>query len=311
MYHVLIHPGRVLLQHPQHYAEIYPHGALLNAYAVRLAGGSFFNAVCGYATPAAALRQLTDSFRSAKLSPFACRIRRSAYPFDGHTYRTGRFFAAGHAAHGLLYDAPFRIIAGGSNAEQAWLELSHDYPGNSPGYPFPYRINIRYTLSDEGINLTTAVTNTGASALPLADGWHPYFTLGGSADDWQLTVSSTTRLAFDQDLVPDGRRIEDTRFIRPQPLAGIGLDNSFLLDKPGRSPACRLENERLQLDILPGGSYPVLQIYLPPDRRSIAIENLSGAPDCFNNRIGLIRLKAGEQRIFRTRYRLSEKQSVA
>lgn len=308
MYQIQIHPGRVLLQHPQHHAEIYPQGALLNAYAIRLADGGFFNTVCGYASPAAALRQLTDGFRSAKLSPFACRIRRSEYPFDGHTYRTGRFFAAGHAAHGLLYDAPFQITAAGSDAQHAWLELAYDYTGRHPGYPFPYRLSIRYTLSDEGISLTTAATNTGHCALPLADGWHPYFTLGGCADGWQLSFNSRRRLAFDQDLVPDGNQIEDTHFIRPQPLAGIELDNSFLLDKPGHAPACRLENERLQLDILPDESYPVLQIYLPPERRSIAIENLSGAPDCFNNRIGLIRLQAGEQRVFRTRYRLREKQ---
>ena len=306
MYSIQIHPGRVVLQHPQHYAEIYPHGALLNAYAIRLADGSWFNTICGYVTPAAAACNLTAGFHSAKLSPFACRIRHSEYTFDGQTYRTGKFYAAGHAAHGLLYDAPFQTTAGGSDDKQAWLELSHDYPGNQPGYPFPYRLSIRYTLSADGISLTTTARNTGTSALPLADGWHPYFTLGGCADDWQLTVNSSTRLAFDQDLVPDGRHLEDTRFIRPHLLAGIELDNSFLLS-PQPAPACRLENQRLQLDILPDSSYPVLQIYLPPERQSIAIENLSGAPDCFNNHIGLLRLAAGESREFYTRYCLSEK----
>jgi aldose 1-epimerase len=47
-----------------------------------------------------------------------------------------------------------------------------------------------------------------------------------------------------------------------------------------------------------------LQIYTPPHRKSIAIENLSSAPDAFNNKIGLIELGAEESHAFQTRYRI-------
>jgi aldose 1-epimerase len=55
-----------------------------------------------------------------------------------------------------------------------------------------------------------------------------------------------------------------------------------------------------------------LQIYTPPHRKSIAIENLSSAPDAFNNKIGLIELGPEDSHAFQTRYRiesLSEKSS--
>jgi galactose mutarotase-like enzyme len=47
-------------------------------------------------------------------------------------------------------------------------------------------------------------------------------------------------------------------------------------------------NANFRLTIEPDKEYPILQIYIPPHRNSIAIENLSGAPDNFNNKMGLV-----------------------
>jgi aldose 1-epimerase len=56
----------------------------------------------------------------------------------------------------------------------------------------------------------------------------------------------------------------------------------------------------------PDRSYPYLQVYTPPHRRSIAIENLSAAPDAFNNGIGLISLGPEDSKAFQTRYRIAK-----
>ena len=60
-------------------------------------------------------------------------------------------------------------------------------------------------------------------------------------------------------------------------------------------PLCVLKSfKKIELEILPEKSYPYLQIYIPPHRNSIAIENLSGAPDGFNNEMGVTTLESGE-----------------
>jgi len=51
-------------------------------------------------------------------------------------------------------------------------------------------------------------------------------------------------------------------------------------------------------------SYPYLQIYTPPHRRSIAIENISGVPDAFNNGMGFITLEPDQSAIFKTTYKI-------
>jgi len=47
-------------------------------------------------------------------------------------------------------------------------------------------------------------------------------------------------------------------------------------------------------------------VYTPPHRKSIAIENLSAAPDVFNNKMGLQVLEPDEQATFATIYQISE-----
>ncbi|WP_165090097.1 aldose 1-epimerase [Neisseria yangbaofengii] len=295
----------VLIRHDRCRAEIYTFGALLNRYEIMQSDGTWFNAVNGHESPQQCRQALTDGFRSAKLSPFACRVRHGKYVFEGRHYQLdGKFQAADHALHGLMYDLDFTVVESGADAQSAWVELAADYRQDDSGYPFAYRLNIVYRLASDGLSVTTGATNTGNRAMPLADGWHPYFMLGGKVDDWTMQLNSSERLEFDQDLVANGNILPDTRFQTALSMQGITLDNSFVLadfDKP----ACVLSGENLQLRIYPDSGYPYLQIYIPPTRDSIALENLSGAPDCFNNGLGLQVLQAGETQTFSTRYVLS------
>ncbi len=72
-------------------------------------------------------------------------------------------------------------------------------------------------------------------------------------------------------------------------------------------PSCELFNpeNRLKISFYPSNNYPYLQIYTPPHRQSIAIENLSAAPDSFNNQMGLTLLAAGDSQTFTVHYRAS------
>lgn len=297
----------ILIHENRRRAEIYLHGAVLNRYEAVLADGTWWNVIHAYETPQQCRQTLTDGFHSAKLSPFACRVRHGKYRFEQQEHQLdGLFQAAGHAAHGLMFHVDFSVVATGADKQSAWLELVADYPFNDSGYPFAYRLNIVYRLDSDGLNIATRVTNTGTTAMPLADGWHPYFHLDGQVDDWSMQLNSSQRLVFDHDLVATGQIQEDVRFQTASALQGIELDNSFVL-ADDQHPACILESRLLQLRIEPDHSYPYLQIYIPPHRQSIALENLSGAPDCFNNGLGLKILPAGQSQIFHTRYVLRGK----
>jgi aldose 1-epimerase len=58
------------------------------------------------------------------------------------------------------------------------------------------------------------------------------------------------------------------------------------------------------VQFFPSDSYPYLQIYTPPHRKSIAIENVSGPPDAFNNGMGFVTLEPGQSALFTTTYKV-------
>jgi aldose 1-epimerase len=155
------------------------------------------------------------------------------------------------------------------------------------------------------LSITTVVTNTGDADMPLTDGWHPYFTLGGSINDLLIQLNTNRMLEFNNLLVPTGNFVDYTAFSTPRNLGETFFDNCFIIYDP-QKPACVLKNKAngLQLAITADAGYPYLQVYTPPHRKSIAIENLSGAPNAFNNGMGLIIAKPREQYIFAAHYKL-------
>jgi aldose 1-epimerase len=283
-------------------AEIYSFGGLLNAFYIPVKNKPI-NIVDGFSSVADAEKNITNGFKSAKLSPFVCRMYKGEYQFEQKGYQVNKHNLNGHAIHGLVFDGTYSIINTESTAIYASVTLAYQYEGTDEGYPFPYKITLDWKLeTGNRLTIATTILHHNSQSIPMADGWHPYFTLGDSIDDCQLQFNSIHQLEYDKDLLPTGKKIEDGRFIDGSSLRDISLDNSFVLDPFGKQPQCTLSNHLLSLTIEPADSYPILQIYIPEHRTSVAIENLSGAPDNFNNGIGLILLPPNQPKIFTTRY---------
>ena len=107
-------------------------------------------------------------------------------------------------------------------------------------------------------------------------------------------------MEYDSNLLPTGNIIVDDRFSNGLKIGSLQLDDGYALDTENSS--CTLQNEQFILKINPSSLYPYLQLYIPPDRNSMAIENLSGAPNAFNNKIGLQKLEPYGEIYFETSY---------
>ena len=292
------------------YAEIIPAcGAILNNFSVRR-GNSWLNVIDSYKDKIEFEEECeAKGFKSNKLSPFVCRLNESSYLLENKRYTVEKFLLDGAAIHGLIYNEPFTVIDRSNDETSASVTLLHSYKGSDPGYPFSYDCEIAYTLEKGHIlNLFTKITNQSDLTIPVTDGWHPYFNMGGKIDDLLLEFQSMDILEFDDSLIPTGKKIRYEEFGSLKKIGDTFLDNCFTLDLTECQPLCVLRNPviNIQLEIHPDSSYPYLQIYTPPHRHSIAIENLSGAPDAFNNGMGLILLKPGEKTSFRTRYKIAD-----
>lgn len=277
--------------------EIIPaHGALLHAFRIPH-GAEQLNVIDSYESLDDYHQNQPEYFKGAKLSPFACRIPGGTYTWAEKEYTIS------HPIHGLLYDKPFEVVGKEANEKGALLTLRHTYTGNNAGYPFPYDCEVMYHLEPgQKLRITTFILNQGEVAMPVMDGWHPYFSTGTPVDEMELQFASEQIVEFNAQLVPTGNVLPYDRFLEARTLGGIPLDNSFLLDFSTHNAMCSLRDpqKRILINFYPDNTYSVLQIYIPPHRNSIAIESLTGAPNAFNNGMGLVTVEPGEEKVFST-----------
>lgn len=277
--------------------EVLPeHGALLHRFVVETAEGTH-NLIDNYPTLAHLNEEIHLSYKSCKASPFVCRIPEGKYDWGGVSYEFNKKFVDGSAIHGLISNKPFKITDAVANEHEAFVSLKYHYKKEDVGFPFEYICEVGYRLKgNQLLEISTRTTNLDAIDIPLADGWHPYFTLGGKVDDCHLQFASDSMLEFDEKLIPTGKFIHVPEFVNGRLLGDYFLDNCFQLKVSVTAAVCSLyhpTNHR-KLTVFVDQGYPFLQLYTPPHRNSIAIENLSGAPDCYNNGMGLTILEPGK-----------------
>jgi aldose 1-epimerase len=284
-------------------AEIYSFGALLNSFSVNF-NDSLFNVIDGFSSVEDAIKNITPVFKSTKLSPFVCRMKNGEYNFNQQHYKIENFYLKEHAIHGIVFDRIFSIEERNATDDFALVKLLLKYKGEDAGYPFNFNLSIEWKLEKENnLSVTTIITNLHTAPIPIADGWHPYFKTDVPVDECTLEFDGTAMLEFDETLIPTGK-LKPTKFNEATSLKNIDLDNCFALDPLVATPRCILTGKHLQLQIETDNSYPYLQVFIPPHRKSIALENLSGAPDAFNNGLGLQILNAGESLQFKTTYQV-------
>lgn len=280
------------------------YGALLHGFEIPLNGESL-NIIDNYSGREDVEQNLTNSYKSSKLSPFVCRLRNGKYILEEEEFEISTKFTDGNAIHGLLYNKPFKITDEFADDNQANVTLKYHFKQEDPGYPYDYVCEVRYTLLPQSIlQVETVLLNLDTVSIPLADGWHPYFQLGGNIDGYEFQMSSDTMVEFDEGLIPTGNLVTNHTFSNPARIGNLQLDNCFVVQPVEQRPCAVMYNPAngAFISIFTNNRYPYLQLYTPPHRKSIAIENLSAAPDCFNNGMGLYMLAPSRSQTFTVWY---------
>jgi aldose 1-epimerase len=283
--------------------EIFCFGGLLNSFSIQQKNTSF-NVVDGYKNVDDCVAQKNTWFKSCKLSPFVCRLKNGEYEFQNQIYKIEKFYLGNHAMHGAVYDAVYAVKSLEANDSNACAILQYQYAGTDNGFPFAYSIKLIWKLeANNKLSVTSVIEHQNEFSIPYCEGWHPYFKLDEPIDDCNLQFDGNEMLEFDETLIPTGKLVNDDRFLNSTLLKNIELDNCYLLSKISQ-PKCVLKSKQLSLSIMPSESYPYLQVFIPDHKKNIAIENLSAAPDAFNNKIGLLMLKPNSEYSFTTSYQI-------
>ena len=245
--------------------------------------------------------EVCPSGRGQLLIPWPNRIEDGTYDFDGLRHQLPVDEPErSNAIHGLVRWHPWQV----TDRKPALVGLEYTLHPR-PGYPFTLALRVQYALIPEGLKVRTEATNVGARACPYGAGAHPYLAVeSGLVDQVTLQVPARTVLEADARALPTGSRSVDGStfdFRSPKEIGGMRLDHCFtdiVREDDGRARVRLGDATTLSVD----ESYGFLMVFtgdgLPDvDRRSIAVEPMTCAPNAFRSGDGLIRLEPGETHV--------------
>ena len=214
----------------------------------------------------------------ALMLPYANRVRSASYIWNGAEYNLPRD-REGNSIHGLVLDRIWRISAKTGSEVCLVTELPQGH------LPSTLEVQQAYTVKDNELMCRTTASNKGIHSCPFMVGYHPYFLHYGS---WNVLASEVKRLNYVDRYFPDGTlTTEDPNILSSK--SGKIFDNCFTMHD------VTLTTERYFAKFISSEfGYYVLYSGEWTEGKSVALEPMTGAVNCYHNRMGLITIEPGE-----------------
>ena len=226
---------------------------------------------------------------SFPLVPFCNRIPNGRFEWRGAAVTLPpNLMGHPHPLHGQAWRNPWTVDR--VEAGQALLVFEHP----AGDWPWAYRAEQAFTLSETGFRVTLTVINTGNEDMPAGLGFHPYFP---ARPGERLMAQNDGVWLIDADVLPTVHHAEpwEPDWTAGAPVAGHALiDHCFtgwnqraVLSAPGQpdtvitaSPDCAW-----------------LHVYVPPGEGYYCVEPCASRPNPFGEgETGMVTLRPGERR---------------
>jgi aldose 1-epimerase len=192
--------------------------------------------------------------------------------------------------HGLLAGDPrWAVLAAEADSGAARLETSLDV--DLPCFPFPHALVLAVELRDEELRIATTVTATGDTPVPLALGFHPYFTLPGVAREaFELELPVRRRVVLDERQLPTGQGEEAEPFERR--LGDRTFDDCY--DRLDHGRPFVLAGGARRIEVSFDAGFPVAQVYAPPRSDFVCFEPMAAPVAALATGDGLRAVEPGQ-----------------
>ena len=227
--------------------------------------------------------QLPASSQGQQLLPWPNRIRDGHYTFEGDEQQLAVSEVDRHnAIHGLVAWSRWSLVEHTDTSVTQTIRVMA-----RPGWPGTIDVDLTHRLSDTGLTVEVIVRNVGATAVPFGYAAHPYFSLGGTIDDWTVEAPFTSWLQVDDRLLPvQMRKMDSAHILNGLTVGQRTFDTAYTVQGDGTvgSAAWRIKvtNGETSHELWGDAAMGWTQIYTPDDRRSLAVEPMTCGPDAFN-----------------------------
>ncbi|MBM1173912.1 aldose 1-epimerase [Microvirga arabica] len=255
-------------------------------------------------TPEQALRDgLVRQTSCYPLIPYSNRIAQGRFSFQGVEHRLALNFGDHpHSIHGNAWQKPWQVAAA-DDARCRFVFIHRPEDDEARGWPFAYRAEQLFELSQSGLMLTLSLENEDDRAMPAGLGLHPFFPkrpgirLQFAAE--RVHPNGEDSLPLDSIPIPPEWSYQTMRELdEPR------LDNCF----SGWDGTARLAyvQEKIALSIEADPLFDHLVVYVPMGRDFFAVEPVSHMNDAINrpdpSHHGLKVLKPGERLTAQVRF---------
>jgi aldose 1-epimerase len=199
--------------------------------------------------------------------------------------------ANGVPIHGVLPSAlPFTVEHETASSLDA-VFATDDHPGLIEVFPYPHRLRVQASLTDDALEIRTTLLALGRRPVPIAFGYHPYLRLpGGSRSGVEIDVPVPTRLVLDERRIPTGERVRAP--IAPGPLAERTFDDGLAEVADGTAFVVRGSGRTVTVSFLQG--YPFAQVYAPEESDFICYEPMTAPTNALASGDSLTRVRPGD-----------------
>lgn len=249
-------------------------------------------------------------FRGRILFPFNDAIPAGIYQLNNKTYKLDvnikRDESTFHdieadnlAIHGFIYNKKPETVLKECDREQCSVSFQFAIGKEQvTGYPFDIILTIKYILLEHELKLKFEAQNSGEVAAPLSFGWHPYFTFDNSIKNVVLKTASEKYVETDETHIST-RRILDCKdskfdFRNGKNISSLNIDNALTVPSDGYTYLFK-DGQKITLH-QDTKTFKYVQLYVPDDNKSIAVEPVTAATNSFNfHELGLRVLEPGEK----------------
>ncbi len=179
--------------------------------------------------------------------------------------------------HGTVRTTSFSIETLTARTSAAVLSATLDSstdPLLTRAFPFPHALTVTTRLTPHALRVTTEIRPTGARAVPVAFGFHPYFRLPAARGAVSLRLPKRTELLLDAKNLPTGEERDCSA--EHAPLARRVFDNHYRLGADRRFVVAGADR---RLTVTFDAGYPYAQLYAPARSNFVCIEPMTAPVD--------------------------------
>ncbi len=129
------------------------------------------------------------SGRNPLLFPIVGSLKNGTVRFDGQEYKMSR--------HGFARDHEFEVVE--QTADRIVFELREDL-STLERYPYPFKLQVRHQLDEDGFSTSFCVENTGSAPMPFCIGAHTAFCCplqeGERFEDYDIVFEQSEEIAM-------------------------------------------------------------------------------------------------------------------